>query len=67
MVSLDLLIVLSVIGAILLLQPLIALAYAYVVYRLLAKFTRKQAGKAIDGRIDHAADRLESVLGGTDS
>jgi phosphate/sulfate permease len=68
MLGLDLLIVLGVIAAVLLLQPLIFLLYAYVVYKLILKYTRKQAGKAIDGRIDHAANRFESVFdGGSDS
>jgi len=59
MVSFELL----AIGLILVFQPLIALAWIYIVYRLAVRFLFKRAEKAVDGRIDRIGNVLESFGG----
>jgi phosphate/sulfate permease len=54
MVAIELL----VIAAILFVQPLIALFWAYLAYRAAVAFTFKRAEKAVDGRIDRIDDKL---------
>lgn len=65
MVGLDLLIVLGVIALILILQPLILLAWVYLVYRASVNYTARRAEKAVDGRIDRAAEQLNEAVGGS--
>lgn len=47
-----------IIGAILILQPLIAMLWAYLVFRLVAGYAAKRAEKAVDGRIDRIEEKL---------
>lgn len=47
------------IGAILVLQPLIALLWAYLVYRLALGYATKRAEAFVDGRIDRIETKLK--------
>jgi len=49
---------LIVIAAILFLQPLIALLWAYLIYRLMVSFAINRAEQAVDGRIDRINEKL---------
>jgi hypothetical protein len=66
MVSFEVLLLIGVLAGILVLQPLIALVWVYVVYRVAVKFTRKQAEKAVDGRIDRVAAHVQNIAGGAE-
>lgn len=50
------------IAAILVLQPLIALLWAYVAYRLVVGFTVSRAEEAIDGRIEHINNKIRNEV-----
>lgn len=54
MVAIELL----VIGAILFLQPLIGLLWAYLIYRIAVGYTVSRAEEAVDGRIDRINEKL---------
>lgn len=54
MVAIELL----VIGAILFLQPLIGLLWAYLIYRLMVGYAVSRAEEAVDGRIDRINEKL---------
>ena len=62
MVSFELL----AIALILLFQPLIALLWLYIVYRLAVRFFFARAERAVDGRIERAGNVLESLTGGSE-
>lgn len=49
---------LIVIAGILIFQPLIALLWAYLVFRLTADYAANRAEEAVDGRIDRIEDKL---------
>lgn len=46
------------IAGVLFFQPLIALMWAYMVYRLAVKFTVNRAEQAVDGRIEKIEEKL---------
>lgn len=46
------------IGLILVFQPLIALMWLYLTYRLAVGYATKQAEQFVDGRIEHIEQRL---------
>lgn len=46
------------IALILIFQPLIALLWAYVVFRLTANYAASRAEEAVDGRIDRIQEKL---------
>lgn len=54
------------IAGVLILQPLIALIWAYFVYRLAVRFLFNRAEKAVDGRIEKVGKQLERITGGSD-
>jgi hypothetical protein len=62
MVSFELL----AIALILLFQPLIALLWLYIVYRLAVRFVFRRAERAVDGRIERAGNVLENLTGGSE-
>jgi len=66
MVSFELLLLLGVLAGILVFQPLIGLLWVYVVYKLVVRFTRKQAEEAVDGRIDRVAAHVQNIAGGAE-
>lgn len=47
------------VAAILVLQPLIALIWAYVVYRAIVGFTVGRISKAVDERVNHAVNQIK--------
>ena len=46
---------------VLILQPLIAIAYAYVAYRMIASFTADRTGAWVDNRVDKAKNAVKEV------
>jgi hypothetical protein len=58
MVTYELLLLLVV----LILQPLIAIAYAYVAYRMIASFTADRTGAWVDNRVDKATESVKEVV-----
>lgn len=46
------------IGLILVFQPLIALMWLYLAYRLALGFAAKRAEQFVDGRVNHIEDKL---------
>lgn len=51
---------------VLIFQPLIALLWAYAVYRVAVNYTVSRAEKAVDGRINHATEAVENAVGGSE-
>lgn len=51
---------LLVIAAILVLQPLIGLLWAYLVFRLAAEYATNRAENAVDGRIEKLEDAIKN-------
>ena len=62
MLSLELLAIIIV----LLIQPLVAVLYVYVLYRLVAAYTAKRAEKAIDGRIRTVRREVDKLIPNND-
>ena len=62
MVSIELI----AIAGVLIFQPLIALIWAYLVYRLAVRYLFNRAETAVDGRIEKVGKQLERVTGGSD-
>jgi hypothetical protein len=60
MVTYELLLLLIV----LILQPLIAIAWLYVVYRAVASFTARRTGDWIDNRVETAKNAAKEVTDG---
>lgn len=50
-----------IIGAILVFQPLIALLWVYLAYRLMVGFAVKRAEEAVDGRIDRINEKIRNT------
>jgi len=47
---------------VLILQPLIAIAWLYVVYRAVASFTADRTGAWVDNRVDKATESVKEVV-----
>lgn len=47
------------VAAILILQPLIAVVWVYVVYRAIVSFTTRKVSETIDGRVENAVEQIK--------